>query len=147
MKYCIDIINQFTKKGSPIFIEIFYVNKKGNGQSSDTISFILAKVVGVASALGNSVSMKWLEIPFNNNFERVSLSTTVVQAVAKVAEQIRKYGTDNFIISTYFGIQTLPTPVEGFREFLACFLDMGLSNDEVHIVSSINPGKILQLTD
>ena len=34
------------------------------------------KVVGAASALGNSASMKWLEIPFNNNFERVSISTT-----------------------------------------------------------------------
>ncbi len=31
-------------------------------------------MVGVASALGNSVSMNWLEIPFNNNFERVSLA-------------------------------------------------------------------------
>lgn len=73
MKYCIDIINQYTKKRSSIFIENFYVNKKGNGYSSDTITFNLVKVVGVASTLGNSVSMKWLEIPFNNNFERVSL--------------------------------------------------------------------------
>lgn len=34
------------------------------------------KVVGLTSALGNSSSRKWLKVPFNKNFERVSVSTT-----------------------------------------------------------------------
>ena len=76
IKYCSDIVNQSTKKGLPIFIESLYVQKTNTGYSVDTTTVNLVKVNGVASALGNSASMKWLEIPFNNNFERVSLSTT-----------------------------------------------------------------------
>jgi len=76
IKYCSDIVNQSTKKGLPIFIESLYVHKTRNGYSVDTTTVNLVKVNGVASALGNSASMKWLEIPFNNNFERVSISTT-----------------------------------------------------------------------
>lgn len=76
IKYCCDIVNQSTKKGLPIFIESLYVNKTSTGYSVDTTTLNLVKVNGVASALGNSASMKWLEIPFNNNFERVAISTT-----------------------------------------------------------------------
>ena len=76
IKYCSDIVNQSTKKGLPIFIESLYVHKTSTGYSIDTTTINLVKINGVASALGNSASMKWLEIPFNNNFERVAISTT-----------------------------------------------------------------------
>jgi hypothetical protein len=35
--------------------------------------------------------------------------------VKRVAEQIEEIGTESCIISTDFGIYTLPTPVEGLR--------------------------------
>ena len=67
--------------------------------------------------------------------------------VAKVAEQIKKFGADHFFIGTDFGVYTLPTPVEGFREFIACLMDLGLTDEEIRKVSSINPGKLVDLND
>jgi hypothetical protein len=75
------------------------------------------------------------------------LQGTTAGGVARVAEQIKRFGADHFIIGTDFGVYTLPTPVEGFREFIACLMDMGLSDEEIRKVSSINPGRLLDLND
>ncbi len=75
------------------------------------------------------------------------LQGTTAGGVARVAEEIRKFGADHFVIGTDFGVYTLPTPVEGFREFIACLMDMGLSDEEIRKVSSINPGRLLDLND
>ena len=65
--------------------------------------------------------------------------------VAEVAEQIRRFGADRFIISTDFGVYTLPTPTEGMREFIACLMDLGLTDDEIRKVSSTNAAALLDL--
>jgi hypothetical protein len=65
--------------------------------------------------------------------------------VPRVAELIREFGAEHFIIATDFGVYTLPTPVEGMREFIACLMDVGLSDEEIRRVSSINPGHLLDL--
>jgi hypothetical protein len=75
------------------------------------------------------------------------LQGTTSGGVAGVAEQIKKFGADHFVIGTDFGVYTLPKPVEGMREFIACLMDCGLSDDEIRKVSSINPGKLLDLND
>lgn len=67
--------------------------------------------------------------------------------VAKAAEQIHQFGADHFVIGTDFGVYTLPDPVEGMREFIACMMDMGLTDDEIRKISSINPGRLLDLND
>jgi len=61
--------------------------------------------------------------------------------------QIKKLGAEHFIAVTDFGVYTLPRPVEGMREFIACMLDMGLSEEEVRTVTSTNPGRLLGLND
>jgi hypothetical protein len=75
------------------------------------------------------------------------LQGTTSTGVAGVAAQIRKFGADHFIIGTDFGVYTLPSPVEGMREFIACLMDLGLSDDEIRKVSSTNPGRLLDLND
>jgi len=75
------------------------------------------------------------------------LKGTTSTGVAGVAAQIRKFGSEHFIIGTDFGVYTLPTPVEGMREFIACLLDMGLSEEEIRTVSSTNPGRLLGFND
>jgi len=72
---------------------------------------------------------------------------TINTGIARVAAQISKFGPENFIIDTDFGVYTLPTPVEGMREFIACLLDMGLSEEDIRMVSSTNPGRLLGLND
>jgi microsomal dipeptidase-like Zn-dependent dipeptidase len=65
--------------------------------------------------------------------------------VPRVAELIREFGAEHFIISTDFGVYTLPNPVEGMREFIACLMDVGLTDEEIRRVSRINPGILLDL--
>ena len=65
--------------------------------------------------------------------------------VAKVADQIARFGADKLIIGTDYGVYTLPTPVEGLREFIACLMDLGVSTGDIRKVSSINPARLLGL--
>lgn len=71
------------------------------------------------------------------------LEGVTAKGVAGVAEQIQRFGAEHFILGTDFGVYTLPTPVEGMREYIACLMDLGLSDDEIRLTSSINPGRLL----
>jgi hypothetical protein len=66
--------------------------------------------------------------------------------VKEIAQQISELGADKCIISTDFGVYTLPTPVEGLREFIACLLDLGIEEKEIIQVVKSNPEKLLRLT-
>ncbi|MDE0137791.1 MAG: hypothetical protein OXM57_01750 [bacterium] len=44
-----------------------------------------------------------------------------------------------------FGGYTLPAPVEGPREFIACLLDLGLAAEEIRKMVRANPEKLLGL--
>jgi microsomal dipeptidase-like Zn-dependent dipeptidase len=65
--------------------------------------------------------------------------------VKEVAEQIRELGADCCIIATDFGVYTLPEPVEGLREFIACLLDLGISVDDISKLVKTNPERLLGL--
>jgi len=65
--------------------------------------------------------------------------------VKHVAEQIGELGAEHCVICTDFGVYTLPTPVEGFREFIACLLDMGTPQEDIRMMSKTNPETILGL--
>ncbi len=65
--------------------------------------------------------------------------------VKLVAEQIQALGAEHCIIATDFGVYTLPTPVEGFREFIACLLDLGVSPDDIRTLTKTNPERLLGL--
>jgi hypothetical protein len=65
--------------------------------------------------------------------------------VKKVAEQIKELGAKYCILGSDFGVYTLPTPVEGMREFVACMLDLGISADEIRTMIKTNPERLLDL--
>ena len=67
--------------------------------------------------------------------------------IVTVAQHITELGADHVIIGTDFGVYTLPTPVEGLREFIACLLDLGVSVDDIRAVTQVNPARLLGLTD
>jgi hypothetical protein len=60
--------------------------------------------------------------------------------VRLVAEQIDELGAEHCIIATDFGVYTLPTPVEGFRSFIACMLDLGIPVDAIRKPGQDQPG-------
>ena len=63
--------------------------------------------------------------------------------VRSIAEQVQKIGAEHFILATDFGVYTLPPPVEGMREFISCMLDLELSEEEIRLMISTNPAKLL----
>ncbi len=65
--------------------------------------------------------------------------------VRTVAAQIEELGADHCIIATDFGVYTLPEPVEGLREFIACLLDLGISPDDIRKLVKTNPERLLGL--
>ena len=65
--------------------------------------------------------------------------------VRGVSEQIQAVGPEHCIIATDFGIYTLPPPVEGLREFIACLLDLGISEDDIKLMVQHNPARLLGL--
>lgn len=65
--------------------------------------------------------------------------------VKKVSEQIRELGAEHCILASDFGVYTLPTPVEGFRNFVACMLDLGIPADDIRTMIRTNPEKLLGL--
>jgi hypothetical protein len=67
------------------------------------------------------------------------------KGVREVAEQVQAIGADRCILATDFGVYTLPEPVEGLREFIACMLDMGVSQEEIRRMVKTNPEKLLGL--
>ncbi len=67
--------------------------------------------------------------------------------VRTVAEQIREVGAEHCVMSTDLGVYTLPPPVEGFREFIACMLDLGISVEEIRTMTAANPARLLGLDE
>ena len=65
--------------------------------------------------------------------------------VRKVAEEIRAVGAEHCILATDLGVYTLPSPVEGLREFIACLLDLGIHEQEIRQIVDVNPSKLLGL--
>jgi hypothetical protein len=65
--------------------------------------------------------------------------------VKMIADQVMAVGAEHFIIGTDFGVYTLPPPVEGLREFIACLLDMELTEDDVRMMVQTNPARLLGL--
>jgi hypothetical protein len=63
--------------------------------------------------------------------------------VRLIADQIRELGADHCIIGTDFGVYTLPEPVEGLREFVACLLDLGIPGQDIRKLVKTNPERLL----
>ncbi|MDE0527744.1 MAG: DUF6282 family protein [Truepera sp.] len=60
-------------------------------------------------------------------------------------EQIRAVGPEHIVLSTDYGVRSLPPPVEGMRQLLTCLLDMELSNEEIRLMTAHNPARLLGL--
>jgi hypothetical protein len=67
--------------------------------------------------------------------------------VRGVAEQIDAVGAEHCLIASDFGVYTLPPPVEGLRAFIACLLDLGISEGAIRTLVATNPGWLLGLNE
>jgi len=74
--YCARAITELNALDLPTFLEPLPVVKDKNAYSVIKKADALAKIVGVASALGDSSRNLWLKLPYCENYEIVARATT-----------------------------------------------------------------------
>jgi DhnA family fructose-bisphosphate aldolase class Ia len=77
LEYCARAISQCNDRGLPVFIEPVPVGKVNGSLRLKRTVVDLVKVIGVASALGDSSRGLWLEVPYCEGFDRVARSTSL----------------------------------------------------------------------
>ena len=75
--YCARAITELNAVGLPTFLEPLPVAKSNGGYRVVKTSEALAKIVGVASALGDGSSYLWLKLPYCENYSIVAGATTL----------------------------------------------------------------------
>ena len=73
----VNAINEAHSLGLPIFLEPLPVVKTEKGYKVVKTAEALSKIVGVASALGNSSRHVWLKLPYCDDYEIVTRATTL----------------------------------------------------------------------
>ena len=77
MLYCSSAITEMNALGLPTFLEPLPVVKENNNYKVIKTAEALAKIVGVASALGDSSRYLWLKLPYCENYKVVADATTL----------------------------------------------------------------------
>ncbi len=77
MLYCSRAIREMNAFGLPTFLEPLPVVKDNNNYKVVKTAEALARIVGVASALGDSSRYLWLKLPYCENYEVVAGATTL----------------------------------------------------------------------
>jgi hypothetical protein len=77
MLYCTRAITEMNALALPTFLEPLPVVKNDGGYRVVKTADALAKIVGVASALGDSSRNLWLKLPYCENYQLVAGATTL----------------------------------------------------------------------
>ena len=84
------------------------------------------------------VEIEYASDPIPSKFPKTSIKT--------VAKQTQVLGADHCIMATDYGVYTMAPPVEGFREFIALMLDLGVPEGDIVKMIKSNPEKLLGLS-
>ena len=77
MLYCSSAVTEMNALGLPTFLEPLPVVKEKNNYKVVKTAEALARIVGVASALGDSSRHLWLKLPYCENYQVVAGATTL----------------------------------------------------------------------
>jgi len=66
---------------------------------------------------------------------------------AEMVDVIKTVGAEQCIMSTDLGQIWNPRPVEGLRMFIVTLVKYGVTEDEINLMTKVNPGKLLGLND
>ena len=77
MLYCSNAVSEMNALGLPTFLEPLPVVKENNTYKVVKTADALARIVGVASALGDSSRHLWLKLPYCENYQVVAGATTL----------------------------------------------------------------------
>jgi DhnA family fructose-bisphosphate aldolase class Ia len=76
MYYCAKVIEALNQLGLPAFLEALPVRKDATGYPVRKDAESLVKVIGVATAMGDSSLNLWIKIPYCDGYKLVAASTT-----------------------------------------------------------------------
>lgn len=74
---CARGVRDMSSENLPIFLEPLPVQKVNNGYRVIKDAYLLAELVSITAALGNTSRYVWLKLPFTKNFEKVVQATTL----------------------------------------------------------------------
>ena len=74
---CVSAINDCNARALPMFLEPLPVTRTEKGYVVVKTAEALARLAGVASALGDSSRYLWLKLPYCDGYEKVARSTTL----------------------------------------------------------------------
>jgi len=74
--YCAEAVTRCSRLGIPVFIEPLPTERTDQGYKNVKRADELIKVIGVASALGETSMKTWLKIPYCENYETVARAST-----------------------------------------------------------------------
>ncbi|UCE52664.1 MAG: hypothetical protein JSV31_25965 [Desulfobacterales bacterium] len=82
-------------------------------------------------------------------FERCYVNTTSAMnyavTIQEIAAMIRKIGVTSTLLTTDFGLASLPPPVKGMQEYLARLTAEGFSRNEIGCMACDNPSYLLDI--
>ncbi len=76
LQLCADLARECGEIGIPFFLELLPVTSKGGRVAVEKDAGKIAKLVGMATALGDSSSGLWLKLPIVDGLEEVAKATT-----------------------------------------------------------------------
>lgn len=76
MYYCAKVMEALNKLGLPAFLESLPVRKDASGYAVRKDAESLVKMIGVATAMGDSSLNLWIKIPYCEEYHLVAASTT-----------------------------------------------------------------------
>jgi len=76
LTYAAEAVRECHEYGVPIFVESLPGTFENNKWTAAKDAEALIKIVGVASALGDSTVLTWLKLPYCEGYERVARATT-----------------------------------------------------------------------
>jgi len=76
LEYCAAFVRECREFDIPVFLELLPVTRKDRRLTVVREASTLAKLVGVATALGSSSSRLWLKLPYVEDFATVAKATT-----------------------------------------------------------------------
>jgi hypothetical protein len=149
----------------PTLFEIFDLVKEhnvilatGHVSAQEIVALVRAAIsAGLRKVLVTHPEVPWVDMPADEQeklrdlgatFERCYVSSLPVGGnvpFARIVSDIRQVGVDSTVLTTDFGVATLPTPVDGMRTYLAAVLAAGFSQQQVRLMAGENPARLLGL--
>ena len=112
-------------------------------QMTDNGAYIEYTLAAYGHSSGTRKTDYYVEIEYASDSIPSKLPKTSIKTVV---QQTQELGADHCVMATDYGVYTMAPPVEGFREFIALMLDLGVPEGDIVKMIKSNPEKLLGLS-